>query len=304
MKKYIITGVTSFLGSNLARQLICDRNDVFGIVRPSSKNTAVADSIPDLRVIKVDFDACDDDRILCEEIKSGGVSDIDEWIHFSWDGIGSDGRNNSKIQERNIINAKKAFRAAKMLKAKRFVFSGSQAEYGDGTKDKPNPKSQYGIAKLKFGEWASMQETEMEFAHLRIYSVYGPGDHKNSLVNSCIRSFLKGEDMLLGPCTQLWNYMDIRDCSRAISMIVERKEEAKGIFEIASESGKKLYEYVEDIWNICGQKGRFFLGKRTNNAEGAADLVADISRLKQIGFSEVYTFEEGIRNLIDSVRDA
>lgn len=301
MKKYIITGVTSFLGSNLAKCLIADGNEVYGIVRPESKNTAAIDSIEGLNVIRIDLDSYENDELLCDAIKSSGVSGINGWIHFSWDGIGSEGRSNPEIQKRNIINAKKSYHAAKKLGAGRFVFSGSQAEYGNGTKDKPNPKSQYGIAKLEFGDWAKAQQTGMEFVHLRIYSVYGPGDHETSLVNSCVRTFLKKEDMILGPCSQLWNFMDIRDCSKAIAMIVEREESTSGVFEIASEHGKQLSEYVKDIWKICGENGECLFGQRANNAEGAADLVADFTKLKEIGFSESYTFEEGVRNLIDFV---
>lgn len=299
MNRYIITGVTSFLGSNLAKCLIADGNMVWGIVRPDSKNTSAISSIERLNVVRVDLDAYDVDSLYGELIKHG-ISEIDGWIHFSWDGMGSEGRSNPEIQERNIVNAKKAYNVAERLNARRFVFSGSQAEYGNGSKDKPDPQSMYGKAKLKFGQWASSRISQMEFVHLRIYSVYGPGDHPNSLVNSCIRTFVKNEDMVLGPCTQLWNYMDIRDCSKAIAMIAEREEKTEGTYEIASATGKRLSEYVEDIWKICGTNGRCLFGMRDNNAEGAADLIADISGLKQIGFKERYSFEEGVRNIINS----
>ncbi|MCR4903647.1 MAG: NAD(P)-dependent oxidoreductase [Butyrivibrio sp.] len=300
MSNIIITGVTSFLGSNLAGRLLADGNNVWGIVRPESKNIDSVKNIDGLNLIYLNFDKFEDGKSICDEILEHTQTKIDVWIHFSWDGSGSAGRSDVNIQKKNINNAMKAYLAADSLGSKRFIFSGSQAEYGDGTKEKPNPKSPYGKAKLEFGNWVNEQTSSMEFVHLRIYSIYGIGDHPGSLVNSCIKTFLRNEDMVMGPCTQEWNYMDIRDCTSAIAMLAERDSVTEGIFEIASENGKKLKAYVEDIWKICGESGKCMFGQRENNAEGAADLIADVTRLKDIGFKEKYTFEEGIKNLIDS----
>ena len=88
----------------------------------------------------------------------------------------------------------------------------SQAEYGVHrevmTEDAPcAPVSEYGKAKLEFGKRAEelCRKSGMEYVHCRIFSVYGPGDHPWSLVNSCIRTFEEGGCMKLGECTQKWN---------------------------------------------------------------------------------------------------
>ena len=300
MKKVLITGVTSFLGSNLAKCLLNEGHKVYGVVRPNSRNISAVKAIKSLDIVSLDLDECKDEYELTHKLQDKGIKSVDIWMHFSWDGIGSLGRSNKEIQQKNILNSQKCFKTAEALSTKRFLFAGSQAEYGNGTKKHPLPISEYGKAKLLFGEWAMKQNSLMEFVHLRIFSVYGPGDHENSLVNSCIRNFTRGNDMELGPCTQVWNYMDIRDCADAIATIINSKETVTGVYEIASESEKKLSEYVEQIWMICGKKGKCLFGKRDNNAEGAIDLRADVSRLKELGFTEKISFEEGIKNIIDS----
>ena len=80
---------------------------------------------------------------------------IDAWIHFAWDGVGSAGRSDTNIQIENIQNAKKAYLYAKLLGARKFLFAGSQAEYGIGNHRVPMPVSPYGKAKLAFGRWAT-----------------------------------------------------------------------------------------------------------------------------------------------------
>ena len=299
-KRYLITGVTSFLGSNLAKKLLADGYTVYGVVRPQSKNLRVAESIGGLELVKADFDDFEYENELYDHLAKLGVFDIYSWIHFSWDGIGSVGRSNPDIQQINLKNAQKAFKTAEKMNVKRFVFSGSQAEYGTGSKESPEPVSPYGQYKYKFYEWASNQDSGMEYVHMRIYSTYGPGDHPTSLVNTCIRTFLEDKEMVMGACTHIWNYMDIRDCTRAISLLSTREEKTEGVFEIASSTCKPLKDYVMDIHRICGFKGECLFGQRADNAEGAVDLIADLTRLKGIGFEEDYTFEEGIRNIINS----
>ena len=62
-----------------------------------------------------------------------------------------------------------------------------------------------------------------------------------------------------------------------------------------------IKEYVIDIWKLCGEKGSYHFGERANNAEGAVDLIPDVSRLLELGFEERYEFEQGIREIISSV---
>ena len=108
--------------------------------------------------------------------------------HLGWEGSGSANRTNPEIQARNIGYALEALGAAARLGCTRFLFSGSQAEYGiaDGLmrEDSPcHPVSEYGKDKLevcrRVGERAA--ELGITYLHARIFSVYGPGDHPWSL---------------------------------------------------------------------------------------------------------------------------
>ncbi len=274
----LITGVTSFLGKATAKALLKRGHKVIGVVRPGSRNEAVLqdEGLEKLNIVHFDFDELPDAeegkyRELCHESEESPLlypemeeedtdfsktrkeelSALDCWIHFAWDGIGSKGRQDRRIQERNIANAQKAYFMAKALGAKKFLFAGSQAEYGKGNHEAPNPISEYGKAKLRFGRWAMersendrTREEEMQFLHLRIYSVYGYGDHPTTLTNTLTRACLNGTEFSLGPCTQNWNYLEIRDFSEALSLLVESPDTKSGIVDIAGEETKALRDYV------------------------------------------------------------
>ena len=265
---------------------------------------------------------------------------IDAWIHFAWDGVGSAGRSDTNIQIENIQNAKKAYLYAKLLGARKFLFAGSQAEYGIGNHRVPMPVSPYGKAKLSFGRWATEQsllseiydDAPMQFIHMRIYSVYGSGDHETSLVNTVLRAALRHEAITLGPCEQRWNYLEVHDLARAIRILLRSEETRSGIYDIAGSDSRMLKKYVIAMNAIAanaemtadggtthavtagsqttgtaagtaptGAELRF--GTRANNAEGAANMSPEILKLQRLGFHQEISFEAGIGMLLKTIRE-
>ena len=275
---------------------------------------------------------------------------IDAWIHFAWDGVGSAGRSDTNIQIENIQNAKKAYLYAKLLGARKFLFAGSQAEYGVGNHRVPMPVSPYGKAKLSFGRWATEQslfseiydDAPMQFIHMRIYSVYGSGDHETSLVNTVLRAALRHEAITLGPCEQRWNYLEVHDLARAIRILLSSEDTRTGIYDIAGSDSRMLKKYVIAMNAIAarfaanaattadggattaagtthaatagGQTtgtatgtastgAELRFGTRANNAEGAANMSPEILKLQRLGFHQEISFEAGIGMLLKTMRE-
>lgn len=320
--KVLITGVTSFIGLYTAKQLLADGHHVIGIVRPGSRNMhklekfglTTEETDGRFQRVLMDFDDLPQPetgephyrataRTVIEE-NAGPV--INAWIHLSWDGEGSEGRSNIDLQIQNVENAKKAYLMARLLGASKFIFSGSQAEYGRGNHRSPKPVSPYGKGKKAFGQWALEQSlldelTEkipMQFIHTRIFSVYGYGDHEGSLVNTVIRGTLKGESIELGSCTQRWNYLEVRDLARALSLLVSTEDSQTDVYDIASGDTRRLKDYVYTIHELAGGKGQLEFGKRSDNAEGDVDLMPANLKMQRLGFHPEISFESGIGELI------
>lgn len=293
----IITGGTSFIGRAVIRLLLEQGDRVWAAVRPGSSNRGKLPVHRNLHTVEVGMEEISRLPLLLPE------KEWDAFLHMAWDGVGSAGRSDPEIQEKNIRYSMETVRAAAALGCRRFLFSGSQAEYGicrDLTdEDHPcRPVSQYGRAKLEFGRRAAAfcRECSMEYVHARIYSVYGPGDHPWSLVNSCLRTFSSGGRMDLGECTQKWNFLYIDDMARAMTELLKSPKLESGIYNVAGEDTRVLREFVEEMHACCGKKGSYEYGKRPPNAEGPASLLPDVRKLeKAVGWKPEVPFQEGIR---------
>lgn len=235
---------------------------------------------------------------------SGGA---DGWLHLGWEGAGSANRQNPELQARNIGYALDALRTASRLGCGRFLFSGSQAEYGIYhsvmKEDGPcNPVSEYGKDKLKVCLMASEEAKRLgiTYLHARIFSVYGPGDHPWSLISTCMDTFLRGGHMELGACTQMWNFLYITDTARALAGLLLAKAPA-GVYNVAGDDTRPLKEYIEELHRLCGGGGTYEYGKRPPNAEGVVSLMPDTRKLsREAGFVQTTSFDEGIREMLSN----
>ena len=79
---------------------------------------------------------------------------------------------------------------------------------------------------------------------MRFFSVYGPGDHKESLINTLVNKLSNGESVELGNCGQQWNYMYIDDAVDAVFTLCTKF--TGDTYNIASEDTRSLKEYVEE----------------------------------------------------------
>ena len=373
--KILISGVSSFLGIYTAKELLSKGHQVYGIVRKESKNREKLESLRGLQLISVDMKAFssyaeEGEIALAEGIRKQEDSfsreaafsrdgfalaslvpnDLDAIIHFAWDGVGSKGRENPEIQEQNLLMSRGFYQWGLQTGVKYFLFAGSQAEYGRGTRENPEPVSAYGKAKLSFSRYGlsggraaedyafpkqcfrsfedkeeaelekaketeqkaeqkAEQENPMKFLDLRIFSVYGVGDHETTLVHTLVQAVLAGRSMDLSPCSQMWNFMEARDLARAIAFLLEGGF-GSGTYDLCSQDSRPLKDYVLEIESL----GKAFLekkegktlstsssllrfGERASNAEGPVDLKPSVRDMYDRGFQEKISFQQGIEEL-------
>lgn len=301
--KCIITGATGFIGTALCKELLENGHEVTAVIRQGSKKREklhFEDSLADKQLInKLCVIELPLERLL--ELVDH-IEKADVFYHLAWNGSAGAERENFDIQYTNINYTAEAIRAAVKCGCRKFVGAGSQAEYGvvrEKAKEYetvPHPFMMYGAAKLAayhMGRLVAGQEG-ISFVWPRIYSVYGVGENSGTLVSYVVECLKRGEVPELSPCENMWNFLEITDCARALLLLGEI-ESTEGIYHVASKDSRLLREFVEEIRDVVAPGNELGFGMKKSNPERTFWLEPDVERLKEIGFKETVSFREGIR---------
>ena len=297
MKRYIITGATSFLGKELIQYLSSLPNvEIYAVCRPGK---GIWNS-SNIQTIEADMEEY---HKLYEKINQADV-----FINLAWSGTGHEGRNIASIQEENIRNTLNAIHSAKKIGCQLFVESGSQAEYGDiptiiDETCPCNPFTEYGKAKLIVQKEAFRlsEELNIKYIHLRIFSLFGENDHPWTLVSMCVDKMLNNETIHLSTCSQYWNFLYVKDAVMQIYKLCEYADQndkfCHDVYNIASRDTRKLKDFVEEIKAITKSNSPLDFGRITPVRN--ISLRPSIEKLENtIGFIEKYSFKDAIRNII------
>lgn len=298
LKRIIITGSSGPLGVVLTKECIKSGIAVLAVVRPESPRRK---DIPDSHLVKiVDMDISD-----IEQLESSSLGKYDACFHLAWSHTGDEGRNDPLLQAENIQNTLKAAKCAKKLGCTVFVGAGSQAEYGRANHkvdelSETHPDTWYGCTKLAAGQlvFEYCRQNGMRCNWVRIFGVYGPYENNYILSSYVIQMLLAGQEPMLTPCGQIWDYVYCEDVAKALVKIGEIAPQSS-IYCLGSGTARPLIEYVTIIRDAIDSNLPLGIGAKTYGEYQIMHLEADISKLKRdIGDVIRTPFEEGIKKTI------
>ena len=301
--RYIVTGATSFLGLELIDYLQREGHEVVAVCRPQS--SALADIPLGVEVVLADMS------------EYGGlyrdVPEADVWVNLAWEGTGHDGRNQEELQQANVVNTIAAMFGADKMGCRLFVEAGSQDEYGTvltpiSEATPCNPFSAYGKAKLEVCRRLSELSAELgiKYLHLRIFSLFGEGDHPWTLVMSSLDKMLRNEAVDLSPCTQHWDFLYVKDAVRQMASLcddaLKSKDFRSEVFNIASGDSRPLKDFVECMKALTGSESKLNYGAVT--PQYVVSLQPDMSKTQAVvGRLCEYSFDDVINRMIEKLRN-
>ena len=293
----IITGATGMIGIALTNELLAQGYDCIAIVRENSKKTHLLPKHPKLEIVECNID----------HLKELNIDKpCDYFIHLAWQATTGQDRDNSYLQLENIQYSLDAVALAKKCGCTKFVGVGSQAEYGIKSEllsenTSTSPKSAYGAAKFAASRLTYIMAKQLGIQHswARILSIFGPNDNPNSLISYLIKSMLQNQTVELTKCEQVWDYLYVKDCARALRCIAEKGHD-EAIYVIGSGEKRKLSEYVESVKKMTNSDSIIKFGAKDYYPNQPMYLCADTSLLqKDTGYTSKYSFEEGIKETIE-----
>lgn len=295
MKKIVITGATSMIGTALTEIAARAGIEVYSIIRPDTKR---ADRIINSDNVHVVYGALGN----LKDVK-GIPNDCDVFYHFAWAGTSKKDRNNPVVQERNIKYTLDAVCLAEKTGCRKFVGAGSQAEYGPTTdiinhNTKYDPTTSYGASKLAACILSRNICEQKGISHIwaRIFSVYGPHDNEGTMLNYVLDCWRRGEVAQLSSGQQMWNYIYESDAGQLFFEMGKESVEA-GTYLVANPESRPLREYVEIMMRTYGENAKTSFAPVSSAVLPGLNVMVD-NTFEVLGYRPHVCFDEGIKTII------
>jgi UDP-glucose 4-epimerase len=296
-KKYIlITGITGFLGSHIAENLI-DNFNVIGLKREKSNIWRCLDFKDKVTWIDIDGEK--------DYIKKLTSYSIDTIIHGAWIGVESLERDDWSLQIKNIQFLSELLHVAKEKAVKKFIFLGSQAEYGNingiVSEDQVcKALNAYGSVKLACLEILKTfaVNNNINWIWLRLFSLFGEKENETWLFPSLIKKIRTESEMDFTLGEQKYAYLYVKDFAFIIRKLVTF-EILSGIYNVSSDIVRPIRSLVEEIKCIIKPTFQLNFGALKYRDNQSMHMQGSINKLSnQIGKVEFTEFSVAIHNTI------
>jgi nucleoside-diphosphate-sugar epimerase len=243
--KILITGGSGFIGSHLVKLFISAGYEVASTKRNSTSYWRLEHEKKNIRWINIS------NKNWKEKVVDFNPVYI---IHCSWDGVTANQRENDNIQLSNFSFLIELLEICNLIKPKKFITLGSQAEYGffDHTVKEnyiESPTNMYGHTKLisKHTVEFYCNKNNIEWIWLRLFPFFGENESFEWFIPMITKKILLGELIEMTPGEQEYAYLYVGDFAVWMKKIVENKIE-KGVYNISSMTFISLKKLV---YKIC-----------------------------------------------------
>jgi UDP-glucose 4-epimerase len=215
--RLLVTGASGFVGAAVTRLAVARGLDVVAAVGPQSKLDRLAPVARELTVVRVDVTDAD---ALSSVVAAARP---DACVHLAAAGAVVREDDLDLLLATNALAPARLARALADAGCARLVTAGSSSEYGTvrGRMDEAaacDPDDPYGVTKLAGGLLARVvaRRYGLQSAHLRLFSVYGPGEDPRRLVPSVVRALLERRPVELTPGEQVRDFVYVDDVAVAL----------------------------------------------------------------------------------------
>lgn len=305
----LLTGITGFLGNQLAQRLILDA----GV-----NVTATVRSDTELSVAKVFIN----NGLQSDTDWSSALGGQQVVIHMAARAHVMDSKAIDSLTEYRRVNVEGTLKLAKQAAAagvKRFIFISSIGVNGNINSrpftpgDQPKPAEPYARSKWEAeqGLWKIQQETEMELVIIRPPLVYGPNAPGN--FGNLVRWVSKGVPLPLGAIHNKRSLVGIDNLVDLIIRCIDHPAAANQVFLAGDGEDLSTTELLRGVGRAMGkparlipvpagmlQLGATLLGKRAMAQRLLGSLQVDISKTCELlNWKPPYTVEEGLKRCFE-----
>lgn len=277
--KIFLTGATGFVGSNFLKKCLENDVTVYALRRPGSAPRV--EILGDPIWVSGDLDGKYQEYL----------KEIDVFVHLAAHSANYPYDSISSCLYWNLNASLSLIAQARILGVKKFLIAGTCFEYGLTANQfdyiPPSaplqPISSYPISKaiasLTFLEYA--KEFNLKLQLLRIFQVYGEGEHDTRFWPSLRRAALQGDDFLMSSGVQVRDFINVKDVASKLFDALNFSEVNCGkpvIKNIGTGKGETLLEFAEYWWREWGALGDLKPDAFPARDNDLSRIVADISQ--------------------------
>jgi len=289
-KRIIITGVTGYLGSHIAKALLAEGYDVVALKRKTSRLHRLESILS--RLTFYDIDGLDFTSLFQE------CREVDVVIHTATC-YGRDGESVSQISEANTQYPLKLLEAAVTADVGTFINT-------DTSLDKQ--LNAYTLSKKQLVDWGRYfaNSQEINFLNINLEHSYGPGDEPTKfpthVINSCLGNV---PELKLTEGEQKRDFIYIDDVVSAYIILLKNVDSFNSIymeFDVGSGQSVSIREFVEIVHRFTASKTHLAFGALPYRDGEVMYSEADISGLTAIGWRCCYDLETGLKQAVEQER--
>lgn len=317
--RYLITGITGFLGPHLATQLVQEGHEVYGLVRINmGRENDIRDVVPDAVFSKLQFvygDLCNYRKLnaIFKEVKFDGVFHLAAQTHpptsFT-DPIGT--------WEWNVMGSINLITALMDHQPEcKFVFCSTVEVYGnegiDGRKlnerDTLLPANPYGASKAAIDMYIQerMKNKQMNAVIVRPFCFTGPRRGCNFSISSDakqIASMMLGNQehvLRIGNLDTVRAVTDVRDIANAFYLVMTNPKSTGQIYNVCGGDPLKMRYYTEKLIEYSGLTDieqtidpKLWRPIDIQYQDGDPTKI-----MTELGWTPKYTIDQTIKDLLD-----
>lgn len=307
--KIFVTGGAGFIGSNLTKKLI-DRGDEVVMIDnfndyydPQLKEDRIKKFLKGYK-FKLYRGDIRDEKLLDKIFKK---EKIDKVVHLAaMAGVRYALEHPNLYYDVNVLGTQNMLNMCVKYKIKNFVYASSSSVYGN---NKKLPFSESDSVDTPISPYAASKKTNELQAHvyshvyklpttgLRFFTVYGPWGRPDMALFLFTKAILSGETIKVynrGKMSRNFTYVD--DIVSGIMTVLD-KNLLYAVVNIGGDKEEKLTRFIEVIEENIGKKAKKQLLPMQPGDVPAT--VADIKKLRRLGWKPTTRIEKGIKNFVD-----
>ena len=300
MQNIIIHGATSFLGKHFVEKLISNGIPITIIARKTSDLSAFENN----SLIKIIRYKKNLNELNIESFKT----QLPVFFEFSWNGVFGSERNIPEQISINIPLTISSINLAHQLNAKHWIGVGSQAEYGNLDKritelDECIPVTLYGKSKLLCSQISAelCKAYGIEHSWLRLFSVYGPNDNHEWLIQYLIKEMFNNKEINVTKGEQFWDYLFVDDISEMLFKLKDTS--GVGVANLGSGKAVQVKYIIEKIKELTESDSTINFGTVPYREDQVMFMEADNSKLSNhLDWKAETNITEGLKKTIESIR--